>query len=212
MDIGLQDQNYHQKASFVISWVSAGWSIRSALQSLQAQGFIEIKRGEGSFVNHFNLSNQLNLLLPILALDRTDIMEVLEYRIIMEPGIIPFVIERATPENINNLEDIYHKMEKSTNDIRKFAILDEQFHLQLIDIISNGVIQKVYTVLFEIFNSAWFEICEVLGVEDGLHYHIELIKAIRNKDVKLATSLMYEHVERTHSRMSSYYLSKKSES
>jgi len=184
-------------------------SIRSALQSLQAQGIIEIRRGEGSFVNHFNLSSQLDLLIPILTLDRTDIMDVLEYRIIMEPSIIRYVLERITPKDIKNLEDIYKKMESSVGDIRKFASLDEQFHLKLIDIISNKVIEKVYRILFEIFNSTWLEICEVLGVEDGLHYHFELIKAIKENNLSLATNLMYEHVERTHSRMSRYYSDKK---
>ncbi|MBN2625111.1 MAG: FadR family transcriptional regulator [Spirochaetales bacterium] len=184
-------------------------SIRSALQSMEAQGLIEIRRGEGSFVNHFNLSNQLDLLIPILALDKKDVMEVLEYRIIMEPGIIPYVLERIKPGDIESLEKIYNKMEASVGDIRKFASLDEQFHLKLIDIISNKVIEKVYRILFEIFNSTWLEICEVLGVEDGLHYHHELIRAIRDKDVAQATILMHEHVERTHSRMSKYYSEKK---
>jgi GntR family transcriptional repressor for pyruvate dehydrogenase complex len=183
-------------------------SIRSALQSLEAQGLIETRRGEGSFVNHFNLSNQLDLLIPILSLDRTDIMDVLEYRIIMEPSIIRYVMERITPDDIKDLEQIYEKMEGSVGNIRKFASLDEQFHLKLIDVVSNKVIEKVYRILFEIFNSTWLEICEVLGVEDGLHYHFELIKAIKENDTNLATSLMFEHVERTHSRMTKYYSEK----
>lgn len=184
-------------------------SVRSALQSLEAQRYIEIRRGEGSFVNHFNLSDQLDLLIPIIALDNTDIMDVLEYRIIMEPNILPYVIERASFEDLESLEKIHQQMKSSTGDIRKYASLDEQFHLRLIDIISNKIIQKVYSILFEIFNSAWFEVCEILGVEDGLYYHSELIEAIRKKDKSQAMKIMYEHVERTHSRMNSYYESKK---
>ena len=183
-------------------------SIRSALQSLEAQGLIETRRGEGSFVNHFNLSNQLDLLIPILSLDRTDVMDVLEYRIIMEPSIIRYVMERITPDDIKDLEQIYKEMEGSVGNIRKFASLDEKFHLKLIDVVSNKVIEKVYRILFEIFNSTWLEICEVLGVEDGLYYHFELIKAIKHNETSLATNLMFEHVERTHSRMSEYYAEK----
>ena len=183
-------------------------SIRSALQALEARGFIDIRRGEGSFVNHFNLADHLKLLVPVFALERSDVMEVIEYRLIVEPNIMPLVIERASEEDIKSLEKIYKQMEESVDDIRKFATLDEQFHLRLVDIISNNVIQRIYTVLFEIFNSSWLEICEVLGVKDGLFYHLEMINAIRNRKIDEAVAIMYKHVERTHSRMIDYYKSK----
>ncbi len=177
-------------------------SVRSALQSLCAQGFIEIRRGEGSFVNNYSLSEQLNMLTPLFALDKDDIMDVLQYRIIIEPNIMPFIVDKITEEEINKLETIYEKMLKYSEGCKQFATLDEQFHFFLVDILSNKVIIKIYKILFEIFNSAWLEISETLGVKDGLHYHKLLIQALRDRNADSAKQLMHEHVQRTVTRMS----------
>ena len=180
-------------------------SVRSALQSLSAQGFIEIRRGEGSFVNNYNLSEQLNLLMPLFALDKDDIMNVLEYRIIIEPNIMPLIVERITDEDLRKLESIYNEMKKYTEGCSEFAKLDEQFHFLLVDILSNKIVIKVYKVLFEIFNSAWLEIIETLGVQDGIYYHKLIIDALRERDADAAKALMHEHVQRTVTRMSDYF-------
>ncbi len=180
-------------------------SVRSALQSLAAQGFIEIKRGEGSFVNTFNLSDQLGLLIPMIALDEKDHLEVLEYRLILEPNIMPTVVEKITDEEIFGLEKSYHEMELCTGDIVKFMTIDSKFHIKLIEISGNSTILKVHQVLFEIFFASWQEIGAHLGYVDGLNYHYKIIQSLKKRDGQLAKEIMYEHVERTVIRMKEWY-------
>lgn len=187
-------------------------SVRSALQSLAAQGYIEIKRGEGSFVNNFNLSEQLGLLMPMIALDEKDNMEVLQYRLILEPNIMPMVVDKITDQDLEELEASLHEMEHSTGDMIRFMNYDSGFHIRLIEISGNNTILKVHMVLFEIFYSSWQEIGAQLGYEDGLAYHKRILEALRSRDKELARTLMYEHVERTVTRMAKYYSSKKIES
>ncbi len=184
-------------------------SVRSALQFLAAQGYIEIKRGEGSFVNNFNLNEQLGLLMPMIALDEKDHMEVLQYRLILEPNIMPMVIDKITEEDLVGLEKSFHEMEHATDDIVRFMNYDSSFHIRLIEISGNNTILKVHMVLFEIFYSSWQEIGAQLGYKDGLAYHKKIIEALRSRDKELARTLMYEHVERTVTRMAKYYSTKK---
>jgi len=185
-------------------------SVRSALQSLEAQGFIEIRRGEGSFVKHSSLSDQLDLLLPIFALGEKDVLDVLKYRSITEPSLMYYVVENATEEDIRKLEEILEKMTKTTGNMRKHAQLDEQFHFLLTEIVGNGVISKVYKVLFEIFNSAWNEVCGILGPDAGIIYHSRIIEAVRARDKEEAERVMREHVLSTYERIKSHYESEKS--
>ncbi len=180
-------------------------SVRAALQSLAAQGFIMIKRGEGSYVKKFSISESLDILQPIIALDRKDVMEVLEFRLMTEPYIMPLIIERVTPEDIHVLQLNLKNMKKSQHDLNSYTKLDEQFHLKLMEIVSNSVFTKVYTVLLEIFNSAWQKICKILGTESGVTYHTYLLAAIQNKNPDLATQIMKEHIEDTRNRVAEYY-------
>ena len=180
-------------------------SVRSALQSLEAQGYIEIRRGEGSFVKHFNLSDQLDLLMPIFALDRKDILDVLKYRMVTEPSLMPYVIDNATEKDILSLEETLKKMENSRDNMRKHAQLDEQFHIKLTEIVNNNVLSKIYGVLFEIFNSAWNEICTILGPDSGLIYHEKLLTAIKSGNKEEAEKIMREHVSTTYQQIEEYY-------
>ncbi len=180
-------------------------SVRSALQSLEAQGYIEIRRGEGSFVKHFSLSDQLDLLVPIFALDKKDILDVLRYRMVTEPSLMPYVIENATEQDITGLEETFRKMEDSRDNMRKHAQLDEQFHYKLTEIVNNNVLSKIYRALFEIFNSAWNEICTILGPDAGMEYHAKLLEAIKNRDKDLAEAVMREHVVTTYQKIENHY-------
>ncbi len=183
-------------------------SVRSALQSLAAQGYIVVKRGEGSFVKEFNVTETLDVLQPIIALSNKDILQVLEFRCIIEPSIMHLVVERASLQDIQFLEENFKKLEKSTHDIEQHARIDEQFHMKLIDIVANPILSKVFRVLIEIFNSTWHEVCGILGTESGLNYHKKLIQVIQQRDAQKAQKIMKEHVTNTHNRIVAHYKSK----
>ena len=180
-------------------------SVRAALQSLAAQGFIEIRRGEGSFVKSASLTEQLDLLSPVFALDEKDILDVLRYRLITEPSLMAYVVENISATDITKLEGILAGMIASTGDMRKHARLDEKFHVFLTEIAANGVVTKIYRILFEIFNSAWQEICEVLGPEAGIDYHTRIIEALKARDTDKAEAVMRDHVLSTYERMLKHY-------
>lgn len=170
-------------------------SVRSAIQSLQAQGFIEIKRGEGSFVRNFSISDTLDILVPVLSLSENDISSVLEFRVMFEPALIPYAIDNVTDEDIDKLEEIYDEMSKKASDLDKYAELDKDFHLYILKMSGNQVVFKICQVLMEVFRSAWRVVSNKLGASFGLICHRKIIDAIKAKDKELATICVYEHVK-----------------
>ncbi|HOV40118.1 MAG TPA: GntR family transcriptional regulator, partial [Spirochaetales bacterium] len=71
-------------------------SVRAALQMLSALGLLDTRQGEGTYVRELRGDLYFNVLFPLLALSRTNIFDVLEYRKVMDPGAVVIASERAT--------------------------------------------------------------------------------------------------------------------
>ena len=143
----------------------------------------------------------LNPLLPLLALDKLDILHVLEYRKIAEKGNVSLAVKRAGSAEIEELECAFRAMEERKNDPRAFAEADLSFHLLVAKATRNPIVMKVNAVIADILNISMYDIVESLGPRDGLYYHRKILDAIINRDVPLAETLMEEHIERTIRRL-----------
>lgn len=176
-------------------------SIREALQMLASLGLLEKRQGGGTYVREYTGEIFLNPLLPVLVLDKPDILHVLEYRKIMEKGIVPLVVKRAGSAEIEELESAYQTMVENKNNSRAFAEADLSFHLVVAKITGNPVLMKVNTVITDILKVSMYGIVDSLGTWDGLHYHRKILDAIKARDGELAETLMEEHIERTIRRL-----------
>ena len=74
-------------------------SVRTALKSLIAQGFLVSRQGDGTFVVDVSVDMNMDILVPIIGLDKRNILEVLEYRKILEVGIVPLIFENLTEDD-----------------------------------------------------------------------------------------------------------------
>jgi GntR family transcriptional regulator, transcriptional repressor for pyruvate dehydrogenase complex len=176
-------------------------SVREGIRSLVALGLLESRQGEGTFVKEFSGEIYLNALFPLLALDKTGIFHVLEYRRVMERGTVAIVVEKATDEIIAKLEASYEAMVRLKDDIPAFAHADLDFHLALAEATGNPIIAKVNNIIKDILGVSMEGIVESLGVRDGLYYHRKILDAIKARDSAKAESLMAEHIVRTMERL-----------
>jgi GntR family transcriptional regulator, transcriptional repressor for pyruvate dehydrogenase complex len=176
-------------------------SIREGIQHLVSLGILETRHGEGTFVRELSGQVHFNALIPLLVLDNIDILQVLEYRQIIEKGTSALAAERATDQDMAEMEAVYDQMVRARDDVTEFARADLEFHLVLAKATGNPVIIKVNNVLRSILEVSMDNIVSTLGMEDGLHYHRLIIDAIRARDAQAAESLMQEHVDRTIARL-----------
>ncbi len=172
-------------------------SVREALQMLASLGLVEMRQGGGTFVREYAAELFLNPLTPMLALEKTDVVHVLEYRRVVEKGIVSLVVERAGDVEVARLEGAYRTMEDARADGHAFARADLEFHLALAHATQNPVIIKINEVIKSVLSASMESIVDVLGIEDGLHYHRRILDAIIARDRVTAEELMQEHVERT---------------
>lgn len=178
-------------------------SVREGLQMLVTLGLLETRHGEGTFVREFTGDTYMNGLFPVLALGKTGLFHVLEYRRVMEKGTAAIVAERATDEIVRGLEACYSTMEECKDDSTAFAVADLDFHLYLAKATGNPLIIKVTDIIRSILTVSMENIVSALGVKDGLSYHKKIIEAVKARDPALAERLMEEHVVRTIERVRS---------
>ncbi|HHV94830.1 MAG TPA: FadR family transcriptional regulator [Firmicutes bacterium] len=172
-------------------------SIREAFQRLVSLGILETRQGDGTYVKEFSPGMYMNSLIPLLVLDPVDLKEVMEYRRIIEIETSGLAAERATQEDIDELQEIYARMQAATNDVAAFAAEDLNFHLAMAKASKNSLIIKVNQVVKNILSVSMSDIVSSLGTEAGLYYHKRLIDAVIQRDRELAKELMAEHIEGT---------------
>jgi DNA-binding FadR family transcriptional regulator len=178
-------------------------SIREGIQHLVSLGILETRHGEGTFVREVGGEIYFNSLIPLMALDETDIFHVLEYRRIVEKGTAALAAERATDQDVAEMETVYDRMVQARDDVAGFARADLEFHLAVAKATGNSVLIKVNNVLRSVLSVSMENIVGSLGMHDGLHYHRLLIEAVKSRNVPEAERLMEEHVVRTIERLRS---------
>jgi DNA-binding FadR family transcriptional regulator len=176
-------------------------SIREGIQHLVSLEILETRHGEGTFVRELSGHVHFNALIPLLVLDDTNVLDVLEYRRIVEKGSAALAAERASDQDLVEMEAAYDQMVRFQDNVAEFARADLEFHLVLAKATGNPVLIKVNNVLRSILEVSMENIVSTLGMRDGLHYHRLIIEAIRARDAQAAETIMQEHVIRTIERL-----------
>lgn len=172
-------------------------SVRAALQKLCVLGLLTTKHGEGTFVSDLSPDMYMNSLIPVLLLDKTQLLEVLEFRKIIEVECVKLAAQRAQKEDIKELEEIVRSMKESTYDPKKFAEEDSFFHETMVRSAKNSILSKVNLIIRDILLSQQIKIQELMGPTLALKYHPAILEAVKKGDSKLASKLMEEHIRTT---------------
>jgi GntR family transcriptional repressor for pyruvate dehydrogenase complex len=183
----------HLADEFAVSRVT----IRHALQKLTVLGLIETILGEGSFVREAHLGMSFNPMIPIAYLQKRNVLEVLDFRYLIEIETAALAVQRASDQDINTLKGLLKEMEAQKSNTRNFADTDLRFHFQIGLITGNSLVIGIYNILKDILSVSMEEIVSDLGSQLGLHYHRRLIKAFENRDSEQAKSIMREHMDST---------------
>lgn len=176
-------------------------SVREAIHRLAGMGVLSVRRGEGTYVNEAVPREYFNSLLPILMIEGADLLEILEFRAMMEIHGARLAAARAEAKDIALMEGILERMERSKEDIEKFAMEDLNFHHAVAIATGNKVIIKVNAIIHDMLKSAMLQIVDISGTQGGLYFHKRILDAIRSRDEKTAAEEMQLHIEQTIQRV-----------
>ncbi|MDO4260734.1 MAG: FadR/GntR family transcriptional regulator [Eubacteriales bacterium] len=169
-------------------------TIRNALQKLAILGLIETYRGEGSFVAESSLGNCLNLLVPTAYLNDS-ILEIQEFRLMVEPGAASVAAKRASDEDVADLRNRLTRMRSLEEDLYALAQEDFAFHDQIGHITGNSLMIRTYSILTDVLRTSMEKVVAHMGPDAGYYYHSQIVEAIATHDSAGAYDIMRRHIE-----------------
>lgn len=172
-------------------------SIRQAIQRLTALGLLESRVGEGTYVQRYTPGMWMNGLVPAAFLGGSSLLEVLEFRRIIEVPTAELAARKATDSDIEALERIYLQMQEAISAPGRFFQADLAFHKELVCITGNTLAIETYTILQHVLESTMAHIVELRGYTQGIYFHGRLLEAMRARDAVLCRQVMEAHIDDT---------------
>ncbi len=174
-------------------------AIREALRALEALGIIAVRHGSGRYVQDFSFQPILDNLAYSIFYDVHTFEELLEVRAKLEAGFLEEAIAQMTPETLQELRSIVHRMQEMVEQqAPKEALLEEDiaFHRTLYENVHNALFIKLLDIFWHVQKRLRTRVDH--EAEDRwvfVQQHAALVEAIAAGDVTLARERLMAHFQ-----------------
>lgn len=169
-------------------------TIREAVKQLQAENIVTIRHGRGSFVaDHTGVAKDP---LGLSFEEQSQVLkELMEVRLLMEPGIAREAAGRRTEEDLEAMQSFIDRMDRAAAAGEDYESFDYGFHIAMAESIHNGVLRRMYPVVFEAVAQGYRRTAHVHGSSKvALDYHRSILAAIRQGDADTAYEMTRRHI------------------
>jgi DNA-binding FadR family transcriptional regulator len=155
--------------------------VREALRHFRTLGIIKASPKTVIRINRLAPDKPFEEFMPYIKSDRKKLEELFQLRLILEIGMIPFLIKNATKDDLDELEYLAWKMKDS--DTARRREVDRQFHMRLVKIVGNEMLERIQP------HVDYFEMSKTDGfIADKspdmiCREHLDIVEAIKNKEV-----------------------------
>lgn len=169
-------------------------TLREAVKFLIAHNVLEIRRGKGTYVadnkdlnEDYGFSELENLLLGA--------MDLFEMRIMFEPSMTRYAVERATDEDIEEIVKLGEILQQHISDAHIRTEYDHEFHYAIARATKNEFVVKIMPIIYsgidveKVFTMINEEI-EYYTVND----HTLIMEFIKARDAAGAEAAMRMHI------------------
>jgi GntR family transcriptional regulator, transcriptional repressor for pyruvate dehydrogenase complex len=173
--------------------------LREALSRLRMLGIIESRTKRGIIIQEPSLLTGFEKAVEPYLLSENTIIEMMGMRIIIELGLIDFLFENLTAENVNELEIIVLSQESS---LYPLTVEQEiEFHKKIYEITGNNfmiqfqrIIQPVLEIANRDYQSSFAPVNERLLKEGRMVTHKDLLTCIKDKNMEGYRSAIKLHL------------------
>lgn len=169
-------------------------TLREAVKFLIAHNVLEIRRGKGTFVANnkelnedYGFSELDNLLLGA--------MDLFEMRIMFEPSMARYAVERATDEDVAEIVRIGEILQKPITDPHARTEYDQEFHFAIARATKNEFVVKILSIIYagieveRVFSLVTKEVNQYTVVD-----HTLIMEFIKSRDAAGAEAAMRMHI------------------
>jgi len=170
-------------------------TLREAILSLETMKLVERRQGNGTYVIASSEGALVQPLAASLFHEKDDLIDIFSIRRIIEPEIAQLASENATPEEIDELEDILKEQEREVADGKNPIQTDTEFHHLLARMTKNRVLERLLPALVDLLSKTREEYLQTEErKQKSLHGHINILAAIKNGNGKAARHAMRRHL------------------
>jgi GntR family transcriptional repressor for pyruvate dehydrogenase complex len=172
-------------------------AVREATRELSAMGLVASRQGSGVYVQSLRADRLLTSSSFAEGERVATKAELLEVRLIMEPGVAAIAAERATEEEIARLRhDLDRLIEAVAAGYRPPE--DVGFHLDIVRAAHNASLVRVAAAIVSFYDAE-----ENLPTERDVEEHQRIFLAIARRDPTGAARAMHDHLRTEQSKLES---------
>jgi DNA-binding FadR family transcriptional regulator len=182
-------------------------TLREALRVLEQKGLIEIKLGVagGAIVKRMDGDPLMESLALLIQSGEVSLEHLSEFRIKIEGSLAALATERATAEDIQELERLQDSARHcfEIQDWENFLKIDEAMHTYLGTMSRNPVFQFVQKSIHDNIHRYYQDYLPMNPERtlENLNDFEKIIAAIKAKDGAAASAIITDHVQRFHDKM-----------
>lgn len=170
-------------------------SVREALRILEARGMVETKPGHGLFVRGRRTEEIVSILAAYLVRERESFLEVLDVREALERKAAERAAVLCTAKDLESIKAALVMMQEEVLEGRMPIESDTAFHRALGAASRNEVLSQTLDTVLGLMSQRRREI---LSQDYGgilmLHQHVNIYRAIKNRDSGAAAELVSAHL------------------
>ena len=155
--------------------------IREALQRLNAEGLVHIVPRRGMFVTDISI---------------TDLQKIFEVRTVLTGFSARLAAQRATTDQIAQMEQVLHGLEQvQSGDYKLLIDIDRRFQRLLYQAAGNEILAESLDHLYDLSLRIWYLVLHQLGdVRDAIEEHQQVAEALKARDGARAEALIQQHI------------------
>jgi len=174
-------------------------SVRQAIKVLENMGVVTTRRGSGTYVKELGVDSIVNIMVERLSIDERLQDELIEARAAIEYRILALAFDRRESPEFASVHEAMAAREARLHDSEDNEIgsNDVYFERALAQVCGNRLLALMQATLHEMWILTWGKLGILPGEKHALHdEHKRILAAIENGDLKRATDLMAEHLDR----------------
>ncbi len=181
-------------------------SLREALNSLVAMGFLEVKQAKRTSVKSVTSGMMQDTLSLLIKADALKIFDLLEVRKAMEAWGAFHAAQRASEEDLQRLEKIIEEMKVAVEEGRPWEKQDTDFHLAMAQATHNTIqihmMSTIYDLLMNYMSAIFAGIFRDRDKARKLfQQHYQIFTAIKNRSPEKARERILRHLDYVESEL-----------
>jgi len=176
-------------------------SLREALNTLVAMGFLEVK-GKRTFIKSVASESVQDPLSLLIKADTQKIFDLIEVRKALEAWGAFLAAQRATGDDIKRLEGILEEMRKAFEQGRSWEKQDADFHLGIAQAAHNTIQTHIMSTIYDLLKESMAKVFKGRSkVKKLLDHHYRIFVAIKNHSPDKSRERTLEHLNYVESEL-----------